>query len=773
MLRLRRLTIRNFLSVGAVTQSISLDDTGLALLLGHNADKASNSRNGAGKTTMVQAISYALYGQPLSRIKLDNLTNNVNGKGMLVTLDFEVGGKSYRIERGRKPNVLKFYVNGAPKDGGEDETKGENKETQAEIERIVGMTHTMFKHIVALNTSTDAFLRLKAAEQREVIEELLGITLLSQRADAIKKLRDDTKDAIKVEEADVKAKTEANTRIETAAKRAEEEADAWEKVRERRLLELAGEIETLDGVDFDTEIALFDALDAWIAAEREHRAAEEKAKGEAAAARREAQRLDGEAIKAERETDAATQAHVTRLEAELRRLRSEASETRTPQVDRLLAEAKRLRASAAEDVGPSLVRLEAEAARKEQEGERLATEAVAVLDEIAIIETEIANPDGHHCTTCGQGLAGTDHLAKVKAALEAKAASLGAHAAKLSGDAEARLREADEIRAERETVVTEHTARCERLLTGAVKAEAEAEQAREAHAARLVEAAERMRETEAEITKLRAAMEAARDERTEVVAAIRMQAGEARALVDQHEATASACIAAIRALGPRPTPSYRNRDEVYRARQERDRLLSLIETEAEKENPHAAKAITLRATMVAVSYDTLNDLATRLKHEEFLLKLLTSKDSFVRKKIIDTNLAFLNGRINHYLDAIGLPHEVRIQPDMTVEISLLGRDFDFEQLSRGEQNRLILAVSWSFRDVWENLNRSVNLMLLDELLDFGLDDAGSESALEVMKRMGDKGRNVILISNKESLTGRFSRIVLAAKEDGFTTYREQ
>jgi lipoprotein-anchoring transpeptidase ErfK/SrfK len=75
-----------------------------------------------------------------------------------------------------------------------------------------------------------------------------------------------------------------------------------------------------------------------------------------------------------------------------------------------------------------------------------------------------------------------------------------------------------------------------------------------------------------------------------------------------------------------------------------------------------------------VTYDHLNELTKLQEHQEFLLKLLTSKDSFIRKKIIDQNLSYLNSRLTHYLDRIGLPHTVTFQSDLTVMIEELGLD---------------------------------------------------------------------------------------------------
>ena len=164
-------------------------------------------------TTIANALSYALYGQALTNIKKDNLINRTNTKGMMVTIDFEKDGQSYRIERGRKPNIMKFWVNDQEKEI-TDEAQGDSRETQAEIERMLGMSHEMFKHIVALNTYTEPFLSLKANDQRTIIEQLLGITLLSEKAELLKEQIKATRDAITQEEFRIKAVTDANTRIQ-------------------------------------------------------------------------------------------------------------------------------------------------------------------------------------------------------------------------------------------------------------------------------------------------------------------------------------------------------------------------------------------------------------------------------------------------------------------------------------------------------------------------------------------------------------------------------
>ena len=213
MIQIKDLTVKNFMSVGNATQAINFDRQDLTLVIGENLDLGGDgSRNGTGKTTIINALSYALYGQALTNIRRDNLINKTNGKNMLVSLDFAVNGVNYRIERGRKPNVLRFFANNQEQQS-EDNAQGDSRETQQAIEQILGLGHDMFKHVLALNTYTEPFLSMRANDQRQLIEQLLGITLLSERADSIKEQAPQTKDDISQEEMRIRAVQQTNKKI--------------------------------------------------------------------------------------------------------------------------------------------------------------------------------------------------------------------------------------------------------------------------------------------------------------------------------------------------------------------------------------------------------------------------------------------------------------------------------------------------------------------------------------------------------------------------------
>ena len=191
-----------------------------------------------------------------------------------------------------------------------------------------------------------------------------------------------------------------------------------------------------------------------------------------------------------------------------------------------------------------------------------------------------------------------------------------------------------------------------------------------------------------------------------------------------------------------------------------------------EEDPYEDQIIQLKESAIQeISWDTINELNNYREHQEFMLRLLTNKDSFIRKKIIDQNLAYLNNRLTYYLAKAGLPHQVAFQNDLSIEITQLGQDLDFDNLSRGERNRLILGMSWAFRDVWESLYHGINLLFVDELIDSGMDAAGVENCLGILKKMGrDRNKNVFLISHKDELVGRVNHVLKVIKENGFTSY---
>jgi DNA repair exonuclease SbcCD ATPase subunit len=586
MFNIKNITVKNFLSVGNQTQAVDFDKQALTLVLGENLDLGgddSGSRNGTGKTTMINALSYALYGNALTNIRKENLINKTNGKGMLVTVEFSVNGVNYRIERGRKPNILKLYVNDQEQktdETADDDAQGDSRETQKSIEQLLGMSHMMFKHLVALNTYTEPFLSLKSSDQREIIEQLLGITLLSEKAEALKLQMKTTKDAITAESAKIEATKTANENVQKSIDSLIVKSSAWETKQQADVEALGKAMMKLDSVDIEAELLAHTQLKTWNDSNNK------------------------------------------------------------------LKELNKQRATLESALG---------------QADRTLKKYIAELEKLA----------NKTCHACEQEL---------------------------------------------------HDHKHEEMTTQAT-----------------------------------------------------LHLTEAKQYHDKVEKDLATVQKSIKDIGSLPKPPATFYDTEAEALGHKNNLASLeknLEVKATEFNPYEEQIEELKKTALQeITWDAINELTKVKDHQEFLYKLLTNKDSFIRKKIIDQNLTYLNKRLSYYIDKIGLPHTVVFQNDLTVEITQFGQELDFDNLSRGERNRLILSLSWAFRDVWENLYQHINLLFIDELIDAGMDAAGVELGIAILKKMArERSKNIYLISHKDELIGRVNNVLRVVKENGFTSY---
>lgn len=580
MIILKNITLRNFLSIGQVTQAVNFDSKELTLILGENLDLGGDgARNGTGKTTLIQGLSYVLFGTPINNIRKDNLINRTNAKNMMVTLEFSCNGVDYKIERGRRPNILKFYVDNKEEECVND-AQGENKETQIHIERAIGMSPDMFKHVVALNTYSEPFLAMKANDQRNIIEQLLGITLLSEKADLIKEQIKQTKDKITEEEYKVKAIEEANKRIQEQIENLKRRAKLWDAKHSEDLNKLKEDLEELQKLDIDSELQGHKDLAAYNQKKKD-----------------------------------------------------------------------------LSDLDKSISRVESDIDREEKALKKA--------------EKELKSLQDHKCHTCGQDIHDDKH---------------------------------SKLLNERENFVKTTTATLETLNI--------------------------------EMAQL-------------------------------HKAKTD-----LGSIGKQPKLYYDTEQEAFQHRSLLDTLIAKIDEKEKDMNPYSDQIVEMESQALQnIDFSNINTYTKLLEHQKFLLDLLTNKDSFVRKKIIDQNLSYLNARLTHYLDRIGLPHQVVFLNDLSVEITEYGRELDFDNLSRGERNRLILGLSFAFRDVWESLYSPINTLFIDELIDSGMDTMGVENSMAILKDMSrNRSKSVWLVSHREELAGRVPSVLKVVKENGFTTY---
>jgi DNA repair exonuclease SbcCD ATPase subunit len=571
------------MSVGNQTQGVDFDNQRLTLVLGENLDQGGDdagSRNGTGKTTLINALSYGLFGEALTKIRRENLVNKTNNKNMLVTLTFEKDGIKYRIERGRRPNTLRYFINDSEQEI-TDESQGDSRMTQAAINHMLGLSHSMFKHILALNTYTEPFLSMSASDQKDIIEQLLGITLLSEKAELLKDKIRVSKEDTAMENARLEGLKMSNEKIKETINSLSNKEKIWNTQKNLDVEKLKKSITELEAVNIEQELVSHQQLEEW-----------------------------------------------TKFNNELKQLQKDKSSLEIT----LLQSDKTVK-----KVGQDLDNLH----------------------------------DNSSCYACGQELH-NDKFCEIQLKLEEE-----------YGDAvNYNMSIVDEI-----------------------------------------------------------------------------------AVIEE-------AVKLLGAQAQRPDTFYDTIKEAYEHRQYLETYKTTLKNKELEQNPYVDQITELSTeALQELDWSEVNRLQTLKDHQEFLLKLLTNKDSFIRKKIIDQNLAFLNNRLTHYLTALGLPHTVTFKNDLSVEITLLGQDLDFDNLSRGERNRLILGLSFAFRDVWESLYQDINLLFIDELIDSGLDTAGVESSLAILKRMSrERGKSIYLISHKDELMGRVNNTLKVIKENGFTSY---
>ena len=683
MITLKNITLRNFLSIGAVTQAVDFDKKDLTLILGENLDLGGDgARNGTGKTTLIQGLSYALFGVPINNIRKDNLVNRTNAKGMMVTLEFNVNGTEYKIERGRKPNVLKFYVNNVQEKASEDQ-QGENKETQAAIERVLNMTPDMFRHIVVLNTYSEPFLALKNNEQKDIIEQLLGITLLSEKAEIVKDLIRQSKDDIQQEEFKVKAIEEANKRVKEQIDALKRRQKLWQTKHSDDLEKLAIDYTRLIQIDIDAELQAHKDLVVW----NKQKEAQDTYNALVARSTAWQQKHDADIKVAEK---AYTDKNQYNIETELQAW-------------------VKLNEWVKEDAEQKTIATAIDTQTKNITKEKKLIEK---------LEREVKELEDHKCYACGQDFHDDKHE---QVTLEKTT---------LLENARAELLQFETSLASNSLLVKELGSK----PTTHYKTEAEAIR----HSSDLANLKKVWEDKQLETNPF--------SEQLNELSPIE--------------------------LGTQPTTHYDTEAQAVEHRTKVANLVRQIEEKTQEVDPYSEQVAEMESgALQAIDFDVINKLTKTMEHQKFLLDLLTSKDSFVRKKIIDQNLSYLNARLTHYLDKIGLPHNVIFKNDLQVEITELGRELDFDNLSRGERNRLILGLSFAFRDVWENLYAPINTLFIDELIDSGLDTMGVENSLAILKDMSRRRhKSIWLVSHREELAGRVPNVLKVIKENGFTTY---
>ena len=251
MINFRSVTWQNFLSTGNTPIEISLDKSGSTLIIGEN---------GSGKSTVLDALCFGLFGKPFRRIKKDQLVNSINERDCKVEIYFDIGKRKYLIIRGIRPNRFEIYMDGKLLN-----QDASAKDYQKQLENnILKLNHRSFTQVVILGSSSFIpFMQLTAAARREVVEDILDIKIFSMMNIILKqKLKD-----LKLKQIEIGQSFEMLTtkisltsdHIDKTKKKSKTSLKALEKKmndNQKEIIELETQVETLQGKvkEYETDI---------------------------------------------------------------------------------------------------------------------------------------------------------------------------------------------------------------------------------------------------------------------------------------------------------------------------------------------------------------------------------------------------------------------------------------------------------------------------------------------------------------------------------------
>lgn len=287
-LQFLELRLKNFLSFGNVEQSIKLDSNPYTIITGLNKDKSSDdsgNRNGCGKSAIYQALHYSLFGKSIdNKVTLPTLVNNINKKNMSVTLIFKRDDVLYRIERGRNPAFLRVYKG---EDQITDESLGDSRDTQSYIEDLLGMDEDLFCQTILLSCSVPIFLDQSTANQKSIIENVLGIDIISKKIAKLKEVIKEYKNNINNEEFKINTlKNQQETLRQNYLSQIADlknKSEQWFVSKDQVITQLNNQIEQLKSIDFNKEKKLIkvykdyrNAIEKWQLDSREAKSLQDK-----------------------------------------------------------------------------------------------------------------------------------------------------------------------------------------------------------------------------------------------------------------------------------------------------------------------------------------------------------------------------------------------------------------------------------------------------------------------------------------------------------------
>lgn len=739
----KRVSMKNFMSYGNVPTVVELDSGTTFGIIGDNRDIGSegSSKNGCGKSASYAAIIYAAFGKSIDKLKADDFINLTNSNKMVVDLEFSKSGVDYRISRGRKPNYLTFHVT----------IEGETTEltmdsmanTDREIEKVLGMTYDIFMSTVFLSPHREAFYEMGGPAQRNIIEQMLSLDVLTERAEALKIIRGDLAVDIKVKGREIELHDEQAQQWKTRKERLQAAVDSWSRDKEQKLENWEAELQTKLDVPVKEITGLLKEVD--------HH---EKKLTDVT--------NDVRLVRSEFNSKVNHKTQVSTLVSDISKLKN----------GKMIAEEDRKVGladiqSALDEVGDvsDFDRYIGKHSEWKRTQERLKATVRDIREADAQIERgeedlirfskEIDAIRDGLCPTCGAHYEDDVKLRKIEKSLE--------RTQKLIADAKAEKEKAEESRLELESSI-EGIEDIVKTLSdediGELKSALSEVTALESRRAALL--SQPMRDYDEEIKTLKDRLETLEEPASdEEIEETKTTLQELTVLQEEIEERLNEVKRDLRKY------KITTLGELHEVKSAITTLENRISELKHTQNPHE-KELNLHVGEEPVVSEALEKelkvLEDQVTHTNYLIKLLTDSKSFIRRGILDRYIPFLNQKINGYLQTIGLPHVVEVSTDLNVDLHYMGKCVSYYNLSRGERLRLNIATTLAFRDLMLMIGKSTNLLLIDEVLDSGLDECGIISTASLLKGSAD---DVFIITHRSELMDTLEKRLTVIKENGF------
>lgn len=719
----KELHIRNFLSYGNNLTKIKLDFDTPTLIVGQNHDSIVEGQidsNGAGKSAILNAIAFCLYDKTISDIEKADIVNNINNKNMEVAIIFSVNGVHYKVERYRK-NKLKggdgvrifSNTNNATFTEEHDKTPDSVQNSNRFIEEIIGMPFEIFSRIVLFSATYEPFLSLPSshaskANQRDIIEELFGLTELSRKAETLKEMISKQKTLLTAEKNAYESCISERSRIETQLQSTIQKSNNWVLDTDIQIETIKTELQELESLDVDRIATVHEEI----------------------------KKLDDELKDLYNDRDLIKE----KLSTILSNNKShddweDNNKLNIKKTQEKLSHYSGLDVPYLKGVVTEKAELERNISIHEHEKKVLTKELAANEQLLNKLNTEIDSLKDSMCPYCNQSY--KDAKIKHDNCVE-QIETVKSTIAELKDRLSDNNNKLDDYSLKYVAIKSiPIPINLDSIQTAIVTLESTLEN--------LQNTSNPFKKKSA--SKLESTLKLVTDDIASIQDSIKKLKSEIDLNVDitslQNEINALKTKMDMLAQSKNPYTAII------------DELTSLLDNEMAKPDP-----------------SKMDEAANMLEHQEFLYKLLTKKDSFIRKALLNKNIPFLNTRMSLYLSEIGLSHKVLFTEEMGAKITQFGTEYKFSNLSSGQKARVNLALAFAFRDVLQARFSKINLCVLDECLDTGLGNVGVQLAAKMIKRIAANDKlSMFVISHRDEIASMFTSKLEIELKRGFSTVK--